>query len=293
MKEKNLILILALLIYKILEFKNSIVETDISNFEPFKENNYLTNFDIDFKLENNLPTIKVASAFYPFAANFVQNIYDESAYTNDLLEMVSTNEAYEYILNGEADLIIVTDPSDEQIELINASEIELTYVELYLEPLVFFVNINNKIENLNIQQIQEIYYNDNLSWQDYGGNDEKITTYQLEKNNGSPTAFETIVKNNDINKYHHEIKYMQQIINKVAYDKNGIGYAFYSYYSKMYSNINTKLLNINNEEIESENYPLLFEVYLIYREDNQNENIDKLVEWINSEEGQSLIEKIK
>ena len=86
---------------------------------------------------------------------------------------------------------------------------------------------------------------------------------------------------------------MPKIIDKIALDKKGIGYAFYSYYSKMHINNNTKIINVNGKDINDNDYPLLFEVYLIYRTDNNNENIFKILDWLETEKGQEFTEYIR
>lgn len=281
-----IIILLIFEIYLYLEMiyqKKMITEINLEKFEPFSKNNILKKHEVDMKLHGELPRIEAASAFYPFAANFVQNLYSENLYSKELLQIVSTSRAFRDIITGKTDIIISTQPSDEQKELIRDSGISLEYKELYLEPLAIFVNKENDIDNLNIEQIIDIYY----------GRKYNLNTYQLEKNNGSQTCFESIVKNNKIYENHYEVETMPEIIDKVALDKNGIGYAFYSYYSKMHINKNTKLIKVNNKEIKDIDYPLLFEVYLIYRVDNTNENISKIVNWLETEEGQEFIKSIK
>lgn len=107
------------------------------------------------------------------------------------------------------------------------------------------------------------------------------------------TFFESIVKNNIIYKNHYEIHTIPEIIDRVAEDKYGIGYAFNSYYTRMYPNNKTKDIRVNEKSIKDSDYPLLFEVYLIYRTDNNNENISKIVNWLETDEGQEFVENIK
>lgn len=275
-----LILIAVFLLFNVYNFLNS---QYISMYEPFSKNNVLFQQEQSIKIKENLPKIEVASAFYPFVANFVQNIYSEDSYSKELLQLVSTSQAFVDIINGKTDIVIATEPSNEQKEMIKSSNANLEFKTIYLEPLVILLNKDNSIDNLSIEQIQDIYYGSNLNW----------NTYQLEKNNGSQTCFESIVKNNELGKNHYEINTMPKIIDKIALDKNGIGYAFYSYYSKMHTNNNAKIINVNNKEIKNIDYPLLFEVYMIYRTDNNNENISKIVNWIETKEGQEFIKNIK
>ena len=232
---------------------------------------FLLNTNVNFNIE-------VASAFYPISQKML-SLQDFKYNVN----MKSTNAVYEDIINGNADIIIATKPSDEQEEMIKKSNIELEFKTIYKEPLVILLNKDNNIDNLSIAQIQDIYYGNNSNW----------NTYQLEKNNGSQTCFESIVKNNIIYKNHYEIHTMTEIIDRVAEDKNGIGYAFNSYYSRMYPNNKTKDIRVNEKSIEDNDYPLLFEVYLIYRTDNKKENISKIVNWLETEEGQEFFKNVK
>lgn len=288
-----ILLLLILLSMYLYNIKKSIIDIPIASFTPFVENNNLKAVSSSFKLDNNLPKIEGASAFYPFAANLVQTIYDKDSYREGLVKMVSTQEVFQDLINGSTDISIVTYPSEEQEKMIEESGVELEYISLFIEPLAIIVNKNNPINNISIEQLKRIYYEDELNWNEFVNYNKKIYTYQLEKNNGSQTCFENIVKNNALGKNHKEIKLMPKIIDEIGKDKNGIAYCFYSYYMKMHSNLNTKIVNINNENINSENYPLLFDVYLIYRTDNKNDNIQKIVEWVKSEEGKEIINKIK
>ena len=281
--KKIIAVIILIFIYIIFyNISNLKKQDNIEKFEPFTKNNVLINYETSLKINEKLPTIKAASAFYPFTANFVQNVYSEKAYSKELLQLVSTSQAFTEIINGTTDIIIATKPSKDQEEMIKKSNIKLEYKTLYLEPLAILTNKNNNTNNLSIEQIKEIYTTDS-TW----------NTYQLEKNNGSQTCFESIVNNNKLGKRHYEIKTMPKIVDKIALDKKGIGYAFNSYYSKMHKNNNAKVIDVNGKKITENDYPLLFEVYLIYRTDNKNENISKIVNWLNTEESQEFIKAIK
>ena len=72
------------------------------------------------------------------------------------------------------------------------------------------------------------------NWNEVNGEDSEIITYQLEKNNGSQTCFETIVKDNSINKRHIEVNDMGKIIKKAALNKNSISYAYNSFYTSVF-----------------------------------------------------------
>ena len=65
------------------------------------------------------------------------------------------------------------------------------------------------------------------------------------------------------------------------------------FYSKMHNNKKAKRISVNDINYRDGNYPLLFEVYFIYRANNSNSNIPSIVKWFDTNEGQEFIEKIK
>ena len=74
-----------------------------------------------------------------------------------------------------------------------------------------------------------------------------------------------------------------------------IGYSFRYYLSGMVANDNVKMLAVDGvfpdaENVRNGSYPLTTNFYVVYRKDNTNPNIPKLVEWLLSSEGQTMIE---
>lgn len=281
---------LSLLLYNI---NNKITDINIEEFKPFTNSKYIKDLNIEYpKYKDNLPTIEAASAFYPLASGLVQNLYSKDSFDDSLLKMVSTNQAYEDIASGNVDIIIASGPSKEQENVLNKSSHKIKMVSLYKEPLVFYVNKRNKIDNLSIEEINRIYNEDNLNWKNFGGNKQTIYTYQLEENNGSQTCASKIIGNNPINRYHKQINTMPKIIDKVGNNKNGIGYAFNQYYSRMHVNNNTKTITVNGKKLADKDYPLLYDVFIIYNEETQNETLKALVDYLQTSEGKSLIKEL-
>lgn len=66
--------------------------------------------------------------------------------------------------------------------------------------------------------------------------------------------------------------------------------------SGIVGNDEVKMLLLNDvypdaENIRSGTYPAVTQFYAIYREDNQNPNVKILIDWLLSDEGQTLIER--
>lgn len=286
---------------KIVASQHDVVRYDINleRFEPFGRKSKLKNYDTNFKIMDNYPKINAASAFYPFAATLVQNLYDKTNYDSSYVTMVSTNDGFDAISNGSCDILISTEPSEEQMERLIKSEADLEYIPICKEKLEVINNLNNPISNLSIEQLREIYEGKINSWSSIErlGIEEdrdEIHTYTLEKNNGSRTCFDKVVPDAIIDeKCHFKATSMDSIITNVGEDKNGLCYAFDSYYWTMIYDFRTKRVKIDGKSIEDEDYPLQFDVYLIYNKNSDNPNVQKLVDYITSEDGKEFIKEVR
>jgi phosphate transport system substrate-binding protein len=75
---------------------------------------------------------------------------------------------------------------------------------------------------------------------------------------------------------------------------NALGFSFRFFTQEMMTEHRIKLLSIEGvqpspESIASGEYPLSSSFYAVTRRDNTNTNVDRLLEWLLSEEGQTLI----
>jgi phosphate transport system substrate-binding protein len=215
----------------------------------------------------------------------------------------TTAYAYTNLIQGFADIIFVTKPSDEELEAAKNAGVELEVVPIVKEGFIFIVNSKNPISNLTIKQIQDIYQGKIKNWKEVGGQNKEIHAFQREKNSGSQTLMEQLVMENltIIDSPKDVIQEMGSLIKSVAgYDNsdNALGYSVLYYAKTMFSSDSIKLIDINgitpnNKNIASHKYPLETAYYaVIKKSDDSNSSSRKLINWILSEEGQKLAEEI-
>ena len=274
-----------------MEFSENIQRTDPRRFNPFREGNVLPKLHASLRITDSSLIVQAASGMYPVSASILQSVFEPSCFREETLRKVSTFDGFGALISGDSDIFIVTPPSDEQQEMLDQSGLPIRRVVLCNEPLVFLANRRNLVDNLTVQQIKDMYFGSIDNWRDVGGRDLPVTTYQLEKGNGSQSVFEQLVKNNPIDPKHVVIKTMPEIVDIVAKDEGGICYAYWSYYSKMYANRLTKILNINDRGPLADDYPCSFPVYMLYREDSPKAAVHELAEWSQTEEGREIIRR--
>jgi phosphate transport system substrate-binding protein len=280
-----------------------------TSYRPFLYNNKLAKLDeiSKFKIIDNLPILDGATAFFPVYAAFVEAVYPlafnymSRTEGNRVLYLNGTAFAYDFLLEGKADIIFCLEPSQEQLQQFYDNNINIKFVPIGKETFVFFVNIENPLNNLTVEDIQGIYSGRITNWINLNGQDGDIIAYQRRKNSGSQTILEKIMGDIPIAEPLMEVvETMAGMIDVVAGYKNfnnAIGYSFRIYSTEMVENNQIKLLSINGiypsaETIQNNSYPFTVDFYAIYNDtEKKNENIEPFIEWILSEQGQTLVSR--
>ena len=272
-------------------------------------NNIGTNQDTQISTEpiftlENYPRVDASLATQPLTNAFIKNFTGKDVNEEDL-NYTNTHPGYVKLINGEADLIVVTEPSEEELNLAKEKGVELEVIPVVKEGFVFYVNGQNKVDNLTLEQIQKIYTGEITNWSEVGGDDEKIIPYQRPTNSGSQTGMLSLVMKDKkiMDPVKNIIETMEGIIKVVADYNNGkdsIGYSYYYYATTMYDKIDSsvvqgiKLIGVNGvkpsyDTIKDGSYPIQTAYYIVINKNEpENSNTRKLVNAMLSERGQNV-----
>ena len=143
----------------------------------------------------NYPRVDGSTANIPMMAQIRSSYLGEDLVEsqNNSLEVTTTDYAWRNLIDGNADLLLVYEPSSETKEIIDKSPVKLKVTPIGVDALVFIVNQQNKIKNLTTEQIRDIYTEKITNWKELGGDDQKIEAYQRVLNSGSQTLFLNLV----------------------------------------------------------------------------------------------------
>ena len=251
-----------------------------------------------FSLEN-YPKIDGSTVTLPLAEAFKANFTGTDIKDVDVSHS-KTHNAYVNLINGDTDLILVTAPSEDEKKLAEEKGIELEIVPIVKDAFVFFVNTDNPVENLTLEQIQNIYTGNIKNWKDVGGENEKILAYQRPQNSGSQSGMlELVMKGKKMMSPVTETisQTMEDIIDVISdYNngKNAIGYSYYYYATQMYTNDKMKMLAVDGidptyDNIKTGLYGLQTQYYAVIRKsEGQNSDARKLLNAMKSERGQNV-----
>jgi phosphate transport system substrate-binding protein len=303
--------------------------TDFVNqymYQPANPRNMLASLDVtpSLRISENFPIVDGATAFFPMYAAVLNETYDlpDKAEFGKYLFCTRTPEAYNRLISGDVSLIFVLQPSDGQLESARAAGVEMNFTPIAREAFVFFVNKDNPVSDLSLEQIRDIYTKKIINWRDVGGYDKTILPFQRPDDSGSQTAMlKEVMKGLELpsplkDEYRAD---MVGIVKGVAAYRDyaeSIGYSFRFFTKNMVrmghlssaqdlklkparvyqpSGDYVKLLAINGvapteENIRNGTYPLTVEIYAATA-GTKNPHVPELIEWLLSQQGQSLIEK--
>ena len=268
------------------------MSVEVGNYVPFTGSENVYSAEGVTKLEGDIPVIDGAAALLPIYAGFVQSIYPESSViyngedydASSAMHYTNTRGAYKDIVDGNADIIICAQPSDEQLQYAKDNGVELEMVPIGSDAFVFIVNDSNPVNNITIEQIRGIYSGEIKNWKELGGKDIPIAAMRRNKNSGSQTALEKLMGDTPI---------------KPDYTTlfgSPIGFSFRYYVTGMLGEGGVKVLTINGiaptaETIADGSYPVAGNIYAIYRKGETNENVQKAIDFMLSPEGQKIVEQ--
>ena len=261
-------------------------------FVPFDENAEIVKINSKTKITGDLPILDGATALLPVYSAIANAIYPEESVkfdykTNKYIEgssvrFTDTKYAYIGVIDGDVDITICAYPSKSLLDYAESKNIELEFVPIGREAFVFLNHVDNPVTDLTVQEIRDIYSGKILFWNEVGGPIRLIYPLTRPEASGSQSVMNSFMKGTEIKKYPFQVF------------GGSIGFSFRYYVEGLVGNSKVKTIAVNGveptrENIANKSYPITVDFYAVYRKDNTNENIQKVIDFILSEEGQYII----
>lgn len=253
--------------------------------------------------ENDFPRMNGSTATIPLGEAIAAVIMGKDRTDcEQYVQFTGTSDAYVQLVDGNTDFLVVYEPSESTKEYIKKSGVDLEFVPIGRDALVFLVNIQNPVNGVTTQQIKDIYSGKITNWQDIGGTNSIIKPYQRNATAGSQALMAKLVMKDTPFMQGPETYLedtMEGLVTAISAYNNGefaIGYNVYYYVTKMKGDENIKILDVDgispgNETIAGGQYPFINDFYAVIRKDAAKDSPQrKLFEWIQSAEGKALVD---
>lgn len=282
---------------------NTSPNINFREYLPFEEESKIVKHKSEtLNLTENLPRIDGAAALFPVYSAFVHATYPETTKLhNGVFEYNNTPGGYQLLAERKTDIFIGVYPSEEQKAYAEENGTTFRYTPIGSEGFVFFVHKDNPIDSLTSRQVRGIYSGEITNWKQVGGRDEKIAAFQRNEGSGSQSMLQRFMGDTPIMEAPTEMRndLMSGIIEQVSNYRsksNSIGFSFRYYVEGIIKNPDIKMLSVDGaaptaENIKNGTYPIVTPIYAVTYEEQENENVGKLLAWVLSEEGQRIIEE--
>src|SRR5665647_954228 len=162
-------------------------------------------------------------------------------------------------------------------------------ITIYLHP-------SNKVKELTIKQLGDIFRGTITNWKDVGGANADIKLYGRENSSGTYVFFQENVVKGDYASSCQTLPGTAAVVNAVKKDPNGIGYGGAAYAEgieicKVKKDDNSPAYKATAETIKNNEYPITRYLYM-YLANRPAGETKKYIDWILSSAGQTVVTEV-
>lgn len=199
------------------------------------------------------------------------------------------------LINGSTDIANASRPmkSSEIDKLKEKYQVSSVEIACAKDGLSVFLNKENPVSELTIQQLGDIFSGKITNWKEVGGDDAKIQLYGRESSSGTFEFFKEHVVKTDFSKTCQTLPGTAAIVNAVKKDKYSIGYGGAAYAEgvkdcKIKVDANSEGVLPSAATIKDETYPISRYLYM-YLKSKPTGETKAFIDWILSPEGQKIV----
>src|SRR6267143_1267873 len=172
-----------------------------------------------------------------------------------------------------------------------------TEYKVALDGLSVYVNSDNPVNELSLEQLEKIFTGKVKNWKEVGGNDGPITVYSRENSSGTYEFFkEHVLKGADFVASAQTMPGTAALVQGVAKDRTGIGYGGAAYAKgvkmlKIKKDDATPAIEPTEENVVKGNYPIWRYLYVYVNPALDKGEIAAYLNWMRSDEGQKIVKE--
>jgi phosphate transport system substrate-binding protein len=173
-----------------------------------------------------------------------------------------------------------------------------TEYKVALDGLSVYVNADNAVKELDLDQLEQIFTGKVKNWKEVGGADAPITVYSRENSSGTYEFFkENVLKGRDFASTAQTMPGTAALLQAVAKDKNGIGYGGAAYgqgakHVPVKKDSSSPAIEPTEENVINGTYPIWRYLYVYVNPALDKGEVSQYLNWIRSDEGQKLVKDI-
>ncbi|TSA19098.1 phosphate ABC transporter substrate-binding protein [bacterium] len=227
-------------------------------------------------------TLAGSTAFQPFAEKLAEQYMSTHANVSITVQGGGSAVGVQTAISGAAqigmaDLVVLPEEAK-----------QLTPTIVARDGIALVLNPANKVINLTMQQVREVFNGKIKNWKEVGGADSPITVVSREAGSGTRSSFEQIVTEISLTKDALIQDSNGTIRETVANDPNAIGYLSHGLLNDKIKAIKIDGQECTTELITTGSYKLVRPIYLLVKGTPLGE-VQNFIDYILSADGQQTI----
>ena len=159
------------------------------------------------------------------------------------------------------------------------------------DAIIPVVHPKNKVSNLSIDQLSQIYQGKITNWKEVGGEDLKIVVISRDSSSGTFESWDHFVmKKAKVTPKAQMLASNGAIVTAIAKNRYAIGYLGIGYINKSVKSLQVNGVTASVQTALSKEYPLSRELYM-YTDGDAKGDVAKYLGFIKSAEGQKIVVK--
>ena len=195
-------------------------------------------------------------------------------------------------ITGATDKTLASGLSSRALKDDEKNDVDGTTVAL--DGIAIVVNKASKVADLTVDQLKQMFTGEITNWKDVGGNDAPIVVVGRESGSGTRSAFEELLKLEDICKYSNELDSTGAVMAKVASTPGAIGYVSLDVLDDSIKALKLEGAEPTEENIKAGSYFLSRPFVMATKGEisEQSDLVKALFDYIYSDEGTEILKAV-
>jgi phosphate transport system substrate-binding protein len=236
--------------------------------------------------------IKGSTTVLPVAQTTLEAFMKASPGVNISLSGGGSGEGIKALIDKSTDIANSSRAiKDKEIELAKSKGVSPVATVVAIDAIVPIVNPRNKVKNLSIDQLSQIYQGKITNWKEVGGDDLQIVVISRDSSSGTFEAWAEMV----LNKAKVTPRAQMQasngaIVQAVSKNRYAVGYIGLGYINKSVKPLTVNGIEATIENAFSKAYPVARPLYM-YTNGKPTGETAKYINFVLSPAGQGLVAK--
>src|SRR5512145_16991 len=234
--------------------------------------------------------IKGSTTVLPVAQGTLEVFMKKNPGVQMSLSGGGSGEGIKALIDKTADIATSSrEIKDNEIELAKSKGVNPVAHVVAYDAIIPIVHPKNKVSNLTIDQLSQIYQGKITNWKEVGGDDLKIVVISRDSSSGTFESWDHFVmKKAKVTPKAQMLASNGALVTAVSKNKYAIAYLGMGYVNKTVKPVQVNGIKASAQTALSREYPMSRELYM-YTNGEPQGNIAKYIAFVKSPDGQKIV----